>query len=151
MKNLKKCLCSFVIAFACFGLFAEHVHFIKSYTDSLPEHYFIQLPKVAPKKGDLTIVYNSFYKGRLIKRIIGQGGDQINSDTSGNLWVGGVCVGKVYNQTATGEKLEPLPNQVIPQDKVFLYAPHPKSFDSRYAQVGLVSVNELEGQIIAIV
>jgi hypothetical protein len=39
---------------------------------------------------------------------------------------------------------------VIPEGQVFLYSPHPKSFDSRYQEVGLVQVSDLEGTAIAI-
>jgi conjugal transfer pilin signal peptidase TrbI len=149
-KSIKKGVISFVIGFGGFGFLSEQVHFIKSRTDSLPQHYFIQLPKVKPKIGDLTLVSNQFYNGRLIKKIIGQGGDQISTDTNGDLWVGQQHVGKVYSKTADGRKLNPTKDQVIPKGKVFLYSPHPKSFDSRYQQVGLVSVHDLEGLVVAI-
>ena len=134
-----------------FGFISEQVHFIKSLTDSLPEHYFLQLTKFSPSKGDLTIVYNPFYGGRLIKKIIGQAGDQITTDAVGDLWVGQKLVGKVYPQTAEGKKLNRTRDQVIPEGQVFLYSPHPKSFDSRYLEVGLVPVADLEGLVIAIV
>jgi conjugal transfer pilin signal peptidase TrbI len=162
--NVKKALWSFAITFACFGVFAENVHFIKSYTDSLPEHYFIQLPRVAPKKGDLTIMYNGWYQGRIIKRIIGEAGDQITSD-QGNVWINGVKIGRAYQRTEFAKQstnandnnhhgasitLTPIKSQVIPHGQVFLYAPHPKSFDSRYEEVGLVKLSDLEGKIIAI-
>ncbi|MFM7857631.1 MAG: S26 family signal peptidase [Flammeovirgaceae bacterium] len=38
----------------------------------------------------------------------------------------------------------------MPKGFVFLYAPHAKSFDSRYAQVGLVPVNQLQGRLKAL-
>jgi conjugal transfer pilin signal peptidase TrbI len=68
----------------------------------------------------------------------------------GDLWVGQKLVGKVYPQTGEGKKLTRTRDQVIPEGQVFLYSPHPKSFDSRYQEVGLVQVNELEGTAIAI-
>lgn len=149
-KSLKKGVISFVVGFGAFGFFSEQVHFIKSLTDSLPQHYFVQLPKVPPKKGDLTVVNNPFYGGRLIKKIIGQAGDQVSTDTSGDLWVGKQFVGKVYPQTGDGRKLTPTQPQIIPKGQVFLYSPHPKSFDSRYQEVGLVHISDLEGTAIAI-
>ena len=119
-KSIKKGLISFGIGFVFFGFISEQVHFIKSLTDSLPEHYFVQLPKLTPKVGDLTIVYNPFYGGRLIKKIIGQAGDQITTDAVGDLWVGQKLVGKVYPQTAEGKKLNRTRDQVIPEGQVFL-------------------------------
>lgn len=150
-KSIKKGLISFEIGFVFFGFISEQVHFIKSFTDSLPEHYFLQLTKFSPTKGDLTIVHNQFYGGRLIKKILGHAGDRISTDAMGNLWVGQKLVGKVYPQTGEGKKLTRVKDQVIPEGQVFLYSPHPKSFDSRYQEVGLVPVAALEGLVIAIV
>lgn len=149
--SLKKGLMSFVVGFGVFGFLSERIHFIKSLTDSLPQHYFVHLPKMTPQVGDLTLVRNQFYGSCLIKKIIGQGGDRIRTDARGELWVGQQRVGKVYPQTGDGRKLTPTQSQVIPEGRVFLYSPHPKSFDSRYQEVGLVSVSDLEGLVIAIV
>jgi|LakMenEpi03Aug12_release.lakeMendotaPanAssembly.Ray.scaffolds.fasta_scaffold27821_7 hypothetical protein len=151
MKSIRRGAIGFGIGFVFFGFISEQVHFIKSLTDSLPEHYFLQLTKFSPSKGDLTIVYNPFYGGRLIKKIIGQAGDKITTDAVGDLWVGQKLVGKVYPQTAEGKKLNRTRDQVIPEGQVFLYSPHPKSFDSRYLEVVLVPVAALEGLVIAIV
>ncbi len=161
--NFKRAMWGFAIAFTSFGVFAEHVHFIKSYTDSLPEHYFVQLTKMTPKKGDLTIVYNGWYKGRIIKKIIGEAGDQITSDVHGNVWINDLKVGRAHQRTEftnqasntdsnqRGLTLTTIKSQVIPEGRVFLYAPHPKSFDSRYEEVGLVKLSDLEGKVIAII
>ena len=149
-RSIKRGIIGFVIAFVGFGVFFEQVHFIKSSTDSLPQHYFVQLTKVTPKKGDLTLVYNQFYGRRLIKKIIGHEGDRLHQDRRGNLWVGGYLVGKVYPQTAKGQKFTPTPDQVIPKGRVFLHSPHPQSFDSRFQEVGLVHANDLEGRLIAV-
>lgn len=158
-SDFKKGLWSFVITFACLGVLSSNLHFIKSYTDSMPEHYFIQLPRISPRKGDLTLVYNGWYKGRIIKRIIGVAGDRISSDEQGNIWISdekmskkvGQAVDKGCGRTEGGITLTKIKPQVIPEGKVFLYSPHPLSFDSRYEQVGLVSVSDLEGLVIAIV
>jgi type IV secretory pathway protease TraF len=150
-KSIKKGLISFGVGFVVCGFISEQVRFIKSPTDSLPEHYFVQLTKFTPTKGDLTIVHNQFYGGSLIKKIIGQAGDRISTDAVGDLWVGQKLVGKVYPQTGEGKKLTRTKDQVIPEGEVFLYSPHPKSFDSRYQEVGLVPVVALEGLVIAIV
>jgi conjugal transfer pilin signal peptidase TrbI len=150
-SSLKKGVISFAGVFVMVGMVSEQVHVIKSSTDSLPKHYFVQLTQITPKKGDCTVVYNPFYGGRLIKKILGAGGDRIHTDASGELWVGQKRVGKVYPQTGDGRKLTPIPNQVIPEGQVFLYSPHPKSLDSRYQEVGLVPMSECEGIAIGIV
>jgi conjugal transfer pilin signal peptidase TrbI len=111
----------------------------------------VQLPNITPTKGDLTIVYNGWYKGKIIKRIIGTSGEQIRCDATGNVFINSTAVGKIELQTASGIVLTPIKDQVIPKGRVFLHSPHPKSFDSRYQEVGLVSVSDLEGLIIAVV
>jgi len=151
--NLKKGLWSFAIAFISFGMLSEHVHFIKSLTDSLPQHYFVQFPKVTPKKGDLTVVYNGFYKGKIIKRIIGVAGDQISTDGHGNIFINQQKIGRAHEHTniQSGLSLTTIKSQIIPEGRVFLHSPHPRSFDSRYQEVGLVPVSDLEGKVVAIV
>jgi Signal peptidase, peptidase S26 len=52
------------------------------------------------------------------------------------------------NDTITLTAIKP---QVIPEGRVFLHSTHPKSFDSRYQEVGLVAVSDLEGKVVAIV
>mgnify|MGYP002145431658 FL=1 len=155
--SLKKGFWGFIIAFISFGIFSEHVHLIKSPTDSLREHYFIQFPKVTPKKGDLTVVYNGWYNGKIIKRIIGTAGDQISTDGHGNIFINQAKIGQAHERSEfTGKgnmivTLTTIQPQVIPEGRVFLYSPHPQSFDSRYLEVGLVPVEDLEGKVFAIV
>ena len=157
--NLKKGLWSFAITFIGFGIFSEHVHFIKSPTDSLPQRYFVQFPKLTPKKGDLTIVYNGWYKGKIIKRIIGIAGDQISTDGHGNIFINQQKIGRAHERSEFGCQggiqgsvtLTTIKPQIIPEGRVFLHSPHPRSFDSRYQEVGLVPVSDLEGKAVAIV
>lgn len=149
--SLKKGIKAFMLTFLGMGFFCEHVHFIKSTTNSMPEHYFVHFPRIKPKRGDITLVYNSFYQGNLIKRIIGEEGDKIVYDLHGEIWVGNKRVGKVYPTTRDGRPLQPIRPVIIPKGYVFLYAPHPKSFDSRYVEVGLVHRHQLQGRLIAVV
>ena len=151
--NLKKGLWSFAIAFISFGMLSEHVHFIKSPTDSLPQRYFVQLPNIKPKKGDLTIVYNGWCKSKIIKRIIGVAGDQISTDGHGNIFINQQKIGRTHEHTnmQSGLSLTTIKPQIIPEGRVFLHSPHPRSFDSRYQEVGLVPVSDLEGKVLGIV
>ncbi|MBP9776443.1 MAG: signal peptidase I [Alphaproteobacteria bacterium] len=158
-KRLKPCFAksslkqggkAFVLTFLSVGFFSEQVHFIKSTTHSMPEHYFIHFPHVKPKRGDITLVYNSFYQGNLIKRIIGVEGDKISYDEHGEVWVGNKRVGTVYPTTRDGRSLKSIQPMIIPKGYVFLYAPHPRSFDSRYVEVGLVHRHQLQGRLLAV-
>ncbi len=158
-KRLKPCFAksslkqggkAFVLTFLSVGFFSEQVHFIKSTTHSMPEHYFIHFPHVKPKRGDITLVYNRFYQGNLIKRIIGVEGDKIFYDKHGEVWVGNKRVGTVYPTTRDGTSLKSIQPMIIPKGYVFLYAPHPRSFDSRYAEVGLAHRHQLQGRLLAV-
>jgi hypothetical protein len=148
---------SLKVGFKAFGItvlsmwvICEQVHFIKSPTDSMQEHYFVHFAHLTPKKGEITLVKNAWYQGNLIKRIIGVAGDQLVYDALGNLWVGKKCVGKPLTQASNGRILTKVAPGTIPKDHVFLYAPHPKSLDSRYTQVGLVHVHDIKGRLIAV-
>lgn len=151
--TIKRGLKGFLITFMSFGIFSEYVHFIKSPTDSLPQHYFVQLPKITPQKGDLTVVYNGVYQGKIIKRIIGIAGDQISTDGRGNIFINQQKIGqaKSYTDLKIGLTLTAIKPQIIPKGRVFLHSKHTQSFDSRYQEVGLVPVEDLEGLVLAIV
>lgn len=150
-SSLKKGIKVFLLTFLSMGFFSEQVHFIKSTTHSMPEHYFVHFPHLKPKRGDITLVYNTFYQGNLIKRIIGEEGDKISYDNKGEIWVGKKRVGKVYPTTRDRRPLQAIRPLIIPKGYVFLYAPHPRSFDSRYAEVGLVHRHQLQGLLLAVV
>lgn len=149
-SSVKQGIKAFICTFVSVGFFGEHMHFIKSMTHSMPEHYFIHFPHVKPKRGDITLVYNSFYQGNLIKRIIGVEGDKISYDEHGEVWVGNKRVGTVYPTTRDGRSLKSIQPMIIPKGYVFLYAPHPRSFDSRYVEVGLVHRHQLQGRLLAV-
>ncbi|MFN6414722.1 MAG: signal peptidase I [Pseudomonadota bacterium] len=149
--SLKRGIKGFVLTFLGIGFLGEHLHVIKNTTHSMPERYFVHFSHLKPKRGDITLVYNTFTQGNLIKRIIGEEGDKVSYDKQGEIWVGNKRVGKVYPTTRDGRPLRPIPTLVIPKGYVFLYAPHPRSFDSRYREVGLVHRHQLQGRLIAVV
>ena len=149
-SSLKQGMKAFIFTFVSVGFFSENVHFIKSTTHSMPEHYFVHFPHIKPKRGDITLVYNTFYQGNLVRRIIGEEGDKIAYDKDGDIWVGNKRVGKVYPTTRDGRPLQPLRPVIIPKGYLLLYAPHPKSFDSRYVEVGLVHRHQLQGRLLAV-
>lgn len=150
LASIKKGLLSFGITFAVLFLLTEQVHLVKNHTDSMPERYFLQILKATPQKGDITLVYSSWYQGNLIKRIIGVEGDKVNIDKEGNVYVNLQFVGKPQTNASDGRNLNPIKATVISKGFVFLYAPHPKSFDSRYQEVDLVPVKELQGRLKAL-
>ncbi len=121
-----------------------------SETDSLPEHYFIHLPYLKAGKGDYVISYSDWYKGRIIKKIIGIGGDKVWYDKAGYLFVNHIRIGLPKLSSTDGRPLTPIAAQVIPQNYVFLYSPHESSFDSRYEELGLVPQSAFRGRVVGL-
>lgn len=148
--SIKKGLLSFSVTMALLFVLKEQVNLVKNHTDSMLERYFVQLLKIVPKKGDITMVYSPWYQGNLIKRIIGVEGDKVHVDSRGKVYVNQQFVGKPQRHANDGRVLTPIKECVIPKGYVFLYAPHPKSFDSRYQEVGLVPITQLNGRLMAL-
>lgn len=148
VDSIKEGLLGFVMTLAALFIVKEQVNLVKNHTNSMPERYFVQLLKVTPQKSDITMFYSSWYQGNLIKKIIGVEGDIVRTDSQGVVYVNEQLVGKPQAKASDDRSLNPIKETVIPKDFVFLYAPHPKSFDSRYQEVGLVPVNQLQGRLI---
>lgn len=109
---------------------------------------FLYLPHVAPQKGDITVYQ---YKGQhIIKQIIGTEGDEVHYDFTKNLYIGDFKVGPLREKNTHGTVLYGIEEGIIPNGFVFLYAPHPRSLDSRYDVLGLVERHHLKGKAIAL-
>ena len=137
-------------------------------SESLPGRVFLVVKGASFKKGDLIGIEShqtSFGRtNRLIKRVGGVAGDQIHfkiewqesgdryphlemKDLKVNLYINDQCIGPVFNQTSEGTALTPLKEQRIPEGSYFVHGTHPKSFDSRYAEFGLISEEEFPSSI----
>lgn len=145
-RDYLKGLGIFLTTFLFFGFLVDHVQLLRNTTHSLPYKFFLYFPKMTPHKGDMT-VYQMNGKN-LIKQIIGVGGDQMIYDKNKNLYVGDFNVGPLQTHDSHGQKLFAIEEGRIYDGFVFLYAPHPKSFDSRYESMGLVDENALKGKAI---
>lgn len=134
------------------GLVAQaHFKIIYNVSDSLPMRFFVQVRHGNPQKGDYTLISSPLYGRPLIKQIIGQAGDQLVYDNEGILYVGDQKVGTPHGSTSEGKSVDPIPAQQIPQGYVFVYAPHERSFDSRYQQLGLVPLRALQGRALPVI
>ena len=142
---------AFGVTFCSFSVLAEYVHVVVNKTDSLPIRTFIHLKRQLPKKGDYTLVSSAWYNGRLIKQVLAEAGEKITYDSKGILYVGRQKIGVPKTQSKDGRELTPIAPQVIPDGYVFLYAPHNESFDSRYAELGLVKKSALQGRALPVV
>lgn len=89
----------------------------------------------------------------LAKRILGLPGDQVKKEGNG---IKVIPQGKdvspfvlpLLKQTSKGDPLTPLSLTTIPEGYVFVAGDHPKSFDSRYKEFGLVLIETIKGRAI---
>lgn len=130
---------------------SQQVRFLISETDSLPQHYFLHLPKIKPKLNNYTVVWSDWYSGKVIKKIVGISGDRIWVDQNNQMLVNNLTIGIPEQIASDGRRLHATPSQIIPNEQVFLYSSHLKSFDSRYQELGLVPLSKLQGLVIPLI
>lgn len=143
-----KAFLGFALAFLSIALLIHQVKFLISETASLPYHFFLHLPNIAPEREDYTMLESAWYQGKIIKRIIGVAGDFIDVNLNGEVFVNQRKVGHTIAIASDGRALKTIQAQIIPKGYVFLYGEHPKSFDSRYQELGLIPLSSLQGLVI---
>jgi conjugal transfer pilin signal peptidase TrbI len=126
-----------------------YTHLTVNGTQSLPYHGFFCVKGMAIKRGDLVCLkgHETAYTPdiSLTKRLLGLPGDII--EVRGNhVFVVGKNVGPLQKQTKDGRPLTPLKARMVPKGFVFLSADHPRSFDSRYEEFGLVPESIIQGR-----
>jgi conjugal transfer pilin signal peptidase TrbI len=149
LLNLKAVIRSFgyFIGSICLVFIAsQNLRFLISETDSVSQHYFIQVFRLPAKLNNYTVVWSDWYHGLIIKKIIGVAGSKVWFK-DGKLFVNNVQVGSYKNIATDGRILHPIAAQLIPHGYVFLAANHPQSFDSRYQELGLVAIDKLQGRV----
>lgn len=122
-------------------------------TESLPDHVYLvvkQQKHIQP--GDyVAFRWNGGgpYPAGLtfIKLVKGVSGDLIE-ERNRTFFVNGSYVGVAKEKSRTGEPLQIGTTGVIPPNHFYAYAPHKDSLDSRYAMMGLVSFERIQGRAI---
>jgi conjugal transfer pilin signal peptidase TrbI len=132
-------------------LVANHYLYF-NWTESLPYRVVWLEPNVIPQRGDL-IVYR--FDGaelmyakrghRFFKRVAGVPGDTIATKNR-IVFINGAAVGVVKRYTLDGHRLDPIAPGIVPPGHYYAQGSHEMSFDSRYKQTGLVSVNLILGR-----
>lgn len=128
-------------------------------SDSLKALFFIVDTKELPKKGDY-VAFNYYDKSSqlykmglsdapqvvFIKQVVGVEGDVVTHQGR-EVFVNGQSMGFAKPFSKGGRKLEvnPFVGQ-IPKGYYYVYTPHKDSYDSRYADIGLVSIKEVRGK-----
>ena len=147
-KLVVKVIVSCFLSIGLVAILSSQVQILISNSDSLPEHYFLCCRHLTPKLNNYSVVWSDWYKNRVIKKIVGVSGDRIWYDQYGQLLVNKEVIGVPQTRTTDGRRLHPITAQVILDGLVFLAGSHPRSFDSRYQEFGLVPINKLGGLVI---
>lgn len=74
----------------------------------------------------------------LAKQVIGIAGDRISIQEN-QICINNQVYGNILERSKSGQHLHPIAEGIIPEGYLFVYAPHPDSFDSRYQEFGLVN------------
>ena len=147
IKRYSKILIIFtaMLGFGCFYSFSINM------TESLPHYlYFIEKHK-SPKKNDyIQFEIHNHNHGHdtkyplWVKQIKGVSGDEI-SILNQTVFINGklICIAK--ENFLNGSKANVIVQGQIPEGYVYVYAPHKDSFDSRYQEFGLVSLDDVIG------
>ncbi|WP_298332691.1 signal peptidase I [Asticcacaulis sp.] len=121
-----------------------------SHSQSLPELLFLVERGHPFQRGDAVQFIappNPMFTKPFVKRVVGLPGDLVEH-RGGDVFVAGRRVGPVQTQTLQGRPLQPGPAGIIPEGYLFLAGSHERSYDSRYAEIGLVPVTAVVGRAV---
>lgn len=128
-------------------------------SESLKAWFFIVDTKTLPQKGDY-VAFNYYDKSNqvykmglseapqvvFIKQVVGVEGDVVTHQDR-EIFVNGQSMGIAKPRSKGGRKLDINPfTGAIPKGYYYVYTPHKDSYDSRYADIGLVPVKEVRGK-----
>lgn len=99
------------------------------------------------ERGDLCCI--SWGNKKLLKRVIGLPGDEINMDIDGNVYVNNEMIREPYvSEKALGECDIEFPC-LVPENSFFILGDHRRtSIDSRNSAIGCVSNDQITGRVI---
>lgn len=148
IKVFKVGICTILFIAAFGGLFFK---VSINLSESLPYDYVLTLKFIEPKKGELvlfkappTAFPNLTHKPDFTKIVLGETGDVVAVQKR-VVKIGGLSL-QAKERAKSGRALEMISAGVIPQDKMFVFTPHIDSYDSRYAEVGLIDKELIIGR-----
>lgn len=117
-------------------------------------HYVLFLKSNTIKRGDIVAIqgHREDHVGNLkkwpySKRILGIPGDHILHNKDGITVIPQESyLLTLLDKTSKGAPLSPIPAEVIPEGYLFVAGDNPRSFDSRYAEFGLVPKEKVWGK-----
>ncbi|WP_026289210.1 S26 family signal peptidase [Thioalkalivibrio sp. ALMg11] len=82
-----------------------------------------------------------------VKEVRGVAGQTVSVDENRIVHIDGQPVAKAKPESGRGLPLEVVEGGVIPDGKVFVWTPHEDSYDSRYADIGLIGYSRIVGTV----
>ena len=130
---------------------ATKTQFLECLSESLQGvRYLIVVKDTTCARGNIVSIQGHnvahIQEGRLAKRILGLPGDAIWRQEN-SLCIQSVCL-PLLKQTKDGKPLTPISARLVPDGYAFVAGDHPRSFDSRYEEFGLVPLKKIWGRAI---
>jgi len=144
-----------VAAFAALGavalLAASRIHVNGSWSDEAWGYFVV--PMGTPGLGDRVVFAPPeavAAAAPYLKSVAGVPGDRIHLDENRGVWVDDRFIGRAKPTSLDGRALEPVASGRVPEGHFFVFADHPDSHDSRYAEIGLVPRDRIRGRAVAL-
>lgn len=149
IKRLGILLLVFLNGYCAINLLTEGtycMHFRLNSSNSLP-FYLFKTSSLTNLEREMYVSFAHPYSYQdLFKQVVGLPGDPIVICDQ-HVFVNGNDYGYIYLRSPSGLKLSAISEKVIPEGYVFVHATHPESFDSRYAEFGLVAKAQLKERL----
>jgi conjugal transfer pilin signal peptidase TrbI len=123
--------------------------------ESMEGTVFLILKKVEPEVGQMAAFQppkNAFYPHTwFVKYVKGGPGDIVGiREDAGHqmVYLNDQYIGVALQKARNGTPLTPTQEGVLPPGKFFMWTPHPRSFDSRYNEIGWIDESRIIGRAI---
>lgn len=160
-KELKKLIKLILVV----GIFMATGWWLTTYTQLLEvtseslegTHYLLVRKSSSINRGDIVAIQGhkpQYLEGSYLftKRVIGLPGDQITKTKKGlSIKAKNGSFTTTYpllDKTKEGQVLSPLSIPAVPEGYLFVVGDHTRSFDSRYKEFGLVSIDNIYGKAL---
>ena len=129
-------------------LVSQSIVFRWNVSESLPGKLYAGLTwKFTPKRGDIVSFDQPGFAAPIVKVVVGVSEDNVDL-LMGHVSVNGSDRGIVLDKSPrSGKPLKAIQPGKIPEGYVYVWAPHPESYDSRYADIGLIHVSRLKERL----
>ncbi|WP_287962367.1 S26 family signal peptidase [Alcanivorax sp.] len=123
--------------------------------ESMEGTVFLILKKIEPEVGQMAAFWppkNAFYPHTwFVKYVKGGPGDIVGVREDGGhqmVYLNDQYVGAALRKARNGSPLTPTQEGVLPPGKFFMWTPHPRSFDSRYNEIGWIDESRIIGRAV---